>query len=264
MATVFDDMAQSDQYLAEQDVLAEIEPFLESIGRRDARDFVRHLAVSGTLPNRQFPTSPVALGARNKRIPTSYSDTRVFPPPLHPSVYLGRPPSIIVDLVGIILGSGIKIDHGDAQGNSPLHNVIKSIYRLEEKISSFDAGLEDRCLLEAQLGYVFHVFETLLAAGAPVNGYGSGGESPLHIVCGSPSSGKYHTQTGRVFEALLAAGAKADARDDYDMTPLHIAAETHCVWQVQRLVELGADPNARDALEDTPLTSAVSTDFYSP
>ncbi|MEQ4719875.1 ankyrin repeat domain-containing protein [Nonomuraea sp. B19D2] len=94
------------------------------------------------------------------------------------------------------------------------------------------------------------VADTLLTAGADVNGRESGGWTAL---LWAATNG--HAAAAR---ALIEAGAELDAANDDGDTPLTLAARRGALGVVQVLLEAGADPAKYDGDGDTPLDIATS------
>jgi len=93
------------------------------------------------------------------------------------------------------------------------------------------------------------IAQTLLAAGAEVDGRESGGWTAL---LWAASNG--HADTARV---LIEAGADVNAANDDGDTPLTLAARRGALGVVRELLAAGADPATYDGDGDTPLDIAV-------
>lgn len=91
--------------------------------------------------------------------------------------------------------------------------------------------------------------QTLLAAGADVNGREAGGWTALHWAA---ANGQRATAT-----LLIEAGADVDAANDDGDTPLTLAARRGALGVTQELLQAGADVAKFDGDGDTPLDIAV-------
>jgi len=81
----------------------------------------------------------------------------------------------------------------------------------------------------------WHIFQQLLAAGAPVTTVGFDGGTVLHRVC--------HYSRADMVELLLDAGADVTAQNQWGRAPLHVAARRGHRDVAALLLERGADPN---------------------
>lgn len=97
----------------------------------------------------------------------------------------------------------------------------------------------------------FAVLESLLAAGAHVNGRGAFGSFPM-----------MYANVLEVAELLIRSGADFNAKNDGGITALMIAAGDDSGYVTQRLLLAGADPNARSKDGSVALHWAVRRGGY--
>lgn len=114
----------------------------------------------------------------------------------------------------------------------------------------FDAHflLNDSPLHRASKAGKYKTCESLIAAGADVNGKGLGGGTALHRAA----------EFGRVKTCmrLLRAGGNLMAKDIYGYTPLHWAAWGGSASACDFLIAVGADPKCESRDGETPLHRA--------
>lgn len=208
-------------------VLAEIDPFLESINRRDVTECVRYLVLApgshvglvkkGSRDGLESFRSLGGLGQVQSRLAVTdrssnrvwensnsvraFSDVQLVPPPLHPTIFAYRSTSHLAKLVDILRLAGVDVDIRGKNGNgdTPLLSAARAIGDVQQQMNG---SRTVRSTLAVRMGYLRQVFDALLHAGANVHATGA---------CDAP--------------------------------PLHIAAESGCVWMVKRLLEFRADPN---------------------
>ena len=142
------------------------------------------------------------------------------------------------DLALLLLERGANVNAGDADGDTPLHDLM------------IDGG-GDEIRLE--------LLALLLAAGANVNAANKRSATPLHVAARE----QYAAAATSTVRALLAAGARFEAEDDGRCRPLHNATMSANLDAVEALLERGADVHARDGDGTTPLDLACGAALHS-
>jgi len=129
-----------------------------------------------------------------------------------------------VELVKILLASGVDVNDKNNDGNTTLH--VAARYGHKEIVQFF------------------------LVAGIEVNARNNDNLTPLHFAAAGDCI--------EVVKALLAARAEVNARDnDGKVTPLHFAAHQGHEAVAQALLDAYAEVNAEDKFGGTPLHLAV-------
>jgi len=189
-----------------EDVLADIDLFLEAIDRRYAGDCVRHIVLnsgSGVGRGNVQGISQFCPGFR--LVPTlhwrkiaqhPYLDVHVLPPPPHSNVYKSRSAAAVARLVETLLLAGVNIDdEGPGYSNgTPLMCLAGSMRDIDVRMKSpkyLDPYYPDSCAvrpcsLAMQEGYMFLVFKALLNVGADVKflpGLGRPYTMLGHLIC---------------------------------------------------------------------------------
>jgi len=126
--------------------------------------------------------------------------------------------------VSVLLASGAETSLPNNAGRTPLHQAVAAD-------NSTHVAL-------------------LLRAGTDVHARDAEGNTPLHGVAALPErpgpkamSLRYDTA---MVSALVGAGADVNARNDTGETPLHLATQAYNPLVIDRLLELGADPDIAD------------------
>lgn len=157
-----------------EDVLAEIDPFLESVRLWAWRDFVRH-TVFRSFENRgahppSCPKSPEGRRWRATDEDPWYSylpplnDVRRYNPPLRLDAYADHSIPALVELVSILQLAGVDIDL-ELRGATPAECVVGAIGNVEVEIrKSIDAA--NQPALDQQLSYLCQLVKVLINAGA--------------------------------------------------------------------------------------------------
>ncbi len=91
----------------------------------------------------------------------------------------------------------------------------------------------------------WHIFQQLIAAGAPVDRVGDDGGTVLHRVC--------HHDRPDMLQLVLDAGGDITVQNQWGRTPLHVAARRGAPQVARLLLTEGADPNAGTNEGWTPL-----------
>jgi hypothetical protein len=91
----------------------------------------------------------------------------------------------------------------------------------------------------------WHIFEQLIAAGAPVDRVGDDGGTVMHRVC--------HHDRPDMLQLVLNAGGDFSARNQWGRTPLHVTARRGAPGAAKLLLAEGADPNVGTNEGWTPL-----------
>lgn len=166
-----------------EDVLAEIDPLLESVDERRWRDFVRH-TVFQSFENKGAhpPSCPKSPEGRRWRGTDKHhwdvshlpplNDVRWDTPPLPSEAYTNCSIPALVELVSILQLTCPDTDsNNDWLYNEPVGNVIYSIGKVEIEIrKSMDAA--NRHALDQRLSYMCQLVEVLIDAGARKIPYG--------------------------------------------------------------------------------------------
>ena len=173
--------------------------------------------------------------------------------PLHFAALYGTEPAMIT-----LLGDeGAEIDARGAWGAgtwTPLHVAATFNYNplIVMALISLGANIEVRddlgmtpLHLAADANDSPAVVEALLKAGADTEARDLKGLTALHWAASTPDARE-------VVEALLRFGADIEARDVEGMTPLHIAAFSWTVFEIELLLDSGANRDAEDDDGDTP------------
>ncbi|KDQ15098.1 hypothetical protein BOTBODRAFT_301802 [Botryobasidium botryosum FD-172 SS1] len=251
-----------DQSPSLQDILAEVDPFLQATRKRWAAECVRYIVVSSFHDEKTCSLSlfraDLTLGScwEDEECEFEYpwepySDKRLEAPPLYPNIYRNRSVPALARLADILLLAGVDANHKGIQGNTPILGIFESISdALGRETDVVDSG-------SAELDYLFRVFEVLIGAGTDVNGTDYNGQSLLHHACHLLPSRAPHLYSVRIFDMLLAAGARPNEPDSDGQTPLHAAGWYFSVWMVKRLLESGADASVEDQEGCTLLHTVV-------
>ena len=133
------------------------------------------------------------------------------------------------EAVKILLDRGVKVNAGDAEGRTPLHEAVRW-------------GPE--------------LTQLLLDKGADVNAVTKSGDTPLMLAAGADQP-----ETVRL---LLAAGADVNAHDDDGRTALMFAAEHGRLEHAKRLLSEGADVRRKDKKGETALDLVKPANDYLP
>ena len=143
-----------------------------------------------------------------------------------------------------LLEAGASLNPSDADGRTPLHHAVAN-----------ENGA---------------VVVMLLEAGAAVDARDNRGATPLLLLAGDVKPlGYAGFQSRAILDALLGAGADVSARGGYyETTALHYAVQLArsdlptALGIVERLLQLGADPNSRNEWGDTQLhlASAIKSE----
>ncbi|KDQ18949.1 hypothetical protein BOTBODRAFT_479846 [Botryobasidium botryosum FD-172 SS1] len=276
-----DEPKQGTHALSLEDVLAEVDPFLEVIDAREWTECVRHLVFTSmgcAAQERARVATLFKLGFKTEWAPLTdyrgglkgnvkaYSDSRFYPPKLSLDVFKDRPIPVLTTLVDLLLSAGISAegdfrDIPDDQARrilyredrmirevrTPLDAVISGVRSVERMIYEPVPGEVYNCdILTNRLDYMFQVFEVLVHAGARCRPGGNDPDLPLHaplrLACTSPWQCGPSSHSGRIFLSLLPAGAS--------LCPNHcalaVAAYEHSAWKVERLLQLSPGHSAND------------------
>ncbi|GAB1191827.1 hypothetical protein APSETT444_001010 [Aspergillus pseudonomiae] len=142
--------------------------------------------------------------------------------PLHFAVSLGH-----LECVNALLDAGASVNAKTEQDNTPLH------YSAGPCVEYYPQWwVHEGFLHYPRFEKTANCMETLLKAGASVDGRNHNRETPLHRAA-------RHGWVACV-EALINAGAVLDPKDRDNMTPLHIAVAWSHIDCVRMLVEQGA------------------------
>jgi hypothetical protein len=91
----------------------------------------------------------------------------------------------------------------------------------------------------------WHIFQQLIAAGAPVDQVGDDGGTVMHRVC--------HHDRPDMLQLVLEAGGDITVQNQWGRTPLHVAARRGAPGVAELLLTEGADPNTGTEEGWTPL-----------
>ena len=179
------------------------------------------------------------------------------------------------DAVAALLAAGADLNQWDSTGHTPLHYAVgtpsASPWSSEARLgtdprpavnpavavllaSGAEASLPNNAgrtpLHQAVAADNSAHVVALLRAGADAHARDSGGNTPLHGVAALPErpgpkamSLRYDTA---MVTALVGAGADVNARNDMGETALHLATRAYNPLVIDRLLELGADPDIAD------------------
>ena len=139
--------------------------------------------------------------------------------PMHSAIISHR-----VDIVRLLLDSGLDVNDRDSKGYTSLHYA-------------------------ANRGKV-EIVNILMERGADVNAVNDYGETPLHCAA------SWQDQPG-VIRLLVEHGARPNVRDQYGETPLHRSIAEGYEENARLLLGLGADPEITDNKGRTPRALAV-------
>lgn len=132
------------------------------------------------------------------------------------------------DIIKILIEAGANVNAKlEMNGNTPLHNVLDSIRKLDVK-----------------------VIKLLIESHADVHAANAHGSTPLHLASSN--------QPVEILMQLLNAKANVNAQDGKKSTPLHRAASRkENIDNIKLLIKSGANINARNFNESTPLHIAI-------
>jgi len=281
-----------------EDVLAEIDPFLESVGWRLLKGLMHCLVLAGWGENYEWgcfdPLPPSLRGRvaisisktvdRQSRVEgwhkvlghTAHASTRSSAPSsLHPDIYRNHSIAALSKIVNILISSGVVIS-----ARMLLIEAIISICHLEEKLISPDCTSDNRNEFTIQLDHAWKLVEILWGVGANSDATYTCDcwkrlrkGSPIDAACRSPLYNDPTSYSGRVLDLLLRKGVQTDLSHWEGFPPplslispstissptasldtlLHLASQNLSVWEVKRLIQLGADVNGIDGYGYTPL-----------
>lgn len=194
-------------------------------------EIAKYLAEKGSDVNALGKTGATPLmyacraGAMRVEMPVLSSTAKTVRPPSTISESSSFPFDGQLDMVKYLVGKGAKVNLGNEDGDTPLHNAVNNGYN---EITGY-----------------------LLKAGADANAKTTPDEAtPLRIAAGAG-----YVETGKL---LLKYGARVDMASPNGTTPLMLAAYRGHLAMVKLLLENGASVNAR--MKDGNSALSVSTD----
>ena len=173
--------------------------------------------------------------------------------------------SASVQILWVTVSTALISTHDFPLGGSPLW--LASCYGLEYTVSQLLANQShivnrkttwgDTALHQAARCGSLKVLQLLLNNGADIAARDSNGNTPLHFVCGSPTSKMRKSDISlKVSGLLLDNGADVNAVNFAGRTALHFATMNEQTSLMQLLLARGADVTLRNRDGDAPLTLA--------
>ncbi|KDQ15056.1 hypothetical protein BOTBODRAFT_54938 [Botryobasidium botryosum FD-172 SS1] len=206
------------------DILLEIDPFLETLRRRHLRETVRHLVLADNGQGVSAFRAGLSVAWQRRKAPgwrrfgderfgvrAMYTGVHWDPSLLPPNIFGHRSASALVRLVDILLSAGVDVDTRFESGDTVLISVVELAHDLKHDVRDWEI-IEDPHFRAMKLSYTTLVIEVFINAGADVTMRGRAGKTALALAMG------YYS-----------------------------------VWMVQLLFELGADPNDDGGSGWTPL-----------
>ncbi|KDQ08681.1 hypothetical protein BOTBODRAFT_559492 [Botryobasidium botryosum FD-172 SS1] len=258
------------------EVLAEVDPFLEVIGAREWRECAHHLVLTNIDRPAQdrirvdaLFTPGFVMESTTIRYPgkssfrewrgKAYSDARFLSPELSPNIFKDRSVPALNTLVNLLLSSGMSIG-GDFRdilvdssvgqtlslGNqvyggagTPLDAIIKGICIIERMIHEpTPKQVYDRGSLTIQLDYMFGVFEVLMNAGASCRPCGRDPGSATRGTLYLPCASPWQCGPSSHSGRVFSSLLSAGASLCPNLCELEEASRKHSAWKVQELLRL--------------------------
>jgi hypothetical protein len=124
-------------------------------------------------------------------------------------------------------------------------NAVRRALAADPSLALANDALDMTALDWAATREHWHIFQELIAAGAPVDRVGDDGGTVMHRVC--------HHDRPDMLRLVLDAGGDVTVQNQWGRTPLHVAARRGAPGVAELLLAAGADPNIGTNEGWTPL-----------